>query len=137
MSRVALTLIGLALVAGPVAAQGPGPAAGGRPPFAGAEGREALRERMRTMSPEERRALRDQMRERRQNLTPEQRAQLQQRREERLAALPPERRAYVQQLQAERARLRAQVEAGQLDRRSAGQELRQWRQANRPPRPNG
>lgn len=60
------------------------------------------------------------MRQRFESLTPEQKAAF---------------KAYREAYRTERMSLRAQVKAGTLDRKSAAEQLKAWREANRPKRP--
>lgn len=118
--HVASTLLAAAIMLAPAAhAQRPG-GAGAR---AGAqERRTELRERLKAMSPEERKAAMDKAKERRET-----------RRESQREQLSPEQRAWAQARATESKRVREGVAAGTLTRESAAEQLRAWRKAN--PRP--
>jgi uncharacterized coiled-coil DUF342 family protein len=89
--------------------------------------RTELRERLRNMTPEQRQAFRDK--------TAERREQMQQRRQERFEQLDPAMQEWIRSLQAQRGELRGQVQAGTLDRRSAAEQLKAWRESNPRPTP--
>lgn len=118
--HVASTLLAAAIMLAPAAhAQRPG-GAGAR---AGAqERRTEMRERLKAMSPEERKAAMDKAKERRET-----------RRESQREPLSPEQRAWAQARATESRRVREGVAAGTLTRESAAEQLRAWRKAN--PRP--
>ena len=58
---------------------------------------------------------------------------------QRAASLSPEQKAalkaYSEAYRAERKSLSAQVKAGTLDKKSAAEQLKAWRKANRPKKP--
>ncbi len=90
----------------------------------------------------ERRDAMKRRQEQRLAMTPEQRAAARSRREARLSALPPERqeylrslRSYQQSLRLQVRELQAQVNAGTLTRDAMAQQLKAYRDANRPSRP--
>ncbi len=90
----------------------------------------------------ERREAMAQRRAARQAMTPEQRAAARTRAQERFNAMPPEQqqylrdqRAYSQGLREKSRELRAQVTAGTLTRDAMAEQLKAYRQANRPSRP--
>ena len=77
-------------------------------------------------------------------VTPEQRAAARARREARLSALPADQQAYLrglrtyqQGLKLQARELRAQVRAGTLTQDAMAQQLKAYRDANRPARPAG
>lgn len=77
-------------------------------------------------------------------MTPEQREAARAARRARIASMPPEQQQYLQalssyrqQLRAEARRLDGQVAAGTLTRDAMAQQLRAFRDANRPQRPAG
>lgn len=120
-----------ALSVAPLAAQ----AQSGTAPTAGAPRREPAAERREAM--QQRRAAM-------QAMTPEQRAAARSRAQERFNAMPPEQqqflrdqRAYSQGLREMSRDLRAQVTAGTLTRDAMAEQLKAYRQANRPARPEG
>jgi hypothetical protein len=93
---------------------------------------------------EQMRARRDAMQAERQAMTPEQREAARARREARFNALPPEQqqyardmRAYTQGLREKSRELRGQVSAGSLTREQMAEQLRAYRDANKPARPAG
>ena len=83
-------------------------------------GRQAMRQRLQSLTPQQRMA----MRQRLQSLAPQQRTALRQR---------------MQAARAERRRLAQGLRSGQLTRPQARAQLREWRRTNRlrPPRPGG
>lgn len=102
------------------------------------ERREAVRERMaERSSPEDRRGRRDAMRERLKGMSPEDRAALADRMRGRGGerARTPEQAAFAQALREKRRELRGAVTAGTLDRKTAAEQLRGWMTANRPAAP--
>ncbi len=123
--------LAIALSAAPFAAEAQSTTA----PTAGAPRREAASERREAMR---------QRQEARKAMTPEQRAETRARAQERFRALPPEQqqfvrdqRAYSQGLREKSRELRAQVTAGTLTRDAMAEQLKAYRQANRPARPAG
>ena len=58
---------------------------------------------------------------------------------QKFASLSPEQKAafkaYMEAYKAERMSLRDQVKAGTLDKKSAAEQLKAWREANRPKKP--
>lgn len=136
-------LIGVAAIAtfatgAPVGAQQGvpgGPPAGGRAQAAQAmrERRQAMADRARNMTPEQRRDARERMKARLDSLTPAQRDALKERRAHRRPADP----AYAKALHDERTALRDQVKAGTLDRHAAAEQLREWMKTHRPAAPGG
>ena len=122
--HVASTLLAAAIMLVPAAhAQRPG-GAGAR---AGAqERRTEMRERLKAMSPEERKAAMDKAKERRESRRESQR-------ESQREQLSPEQRAWARARATESRRVREGVAAGTLTRESAAEQLRAWRKAN--PRP--
>jgi hypothetical protein len=90
---------------------------------------------------------REKMQERREAakaMTPEQREAARARAQERFAAMPPEQqqflkdqRAYSQGLREKSRELRGQVESGAITREAMAEQLRAYRDANRPARPEG
>jgi len=118
--HVASTLLAAAIMLVPAAhAQRPG-GAGAR---AGAqERRTEMRERLKAMSPEERKAAMDKAKERRETQRETQREQL-----------SPAQRAWAQARATESRRVREGVAAGTLTREAAAEQLRAWHKAN--PRP--
>ncbi len=121
-----------ALSAAPIAAQAQSTTA---PTAAGAPRREQAAERREAM--QQRRAAR-------QAMTPEQRAAARTQAQERFNAMPPEQqqflrdqRAYSQGLREKSRELRTQVTAGTLTRDAMAEQLKAYRQANRPARPAG
>jgi hypothetical protein len=123
--------LAVALSAAPIAAEAQSTTA----PTAGAPRREAAAERREAMR---------QRQEARRAMTPEQRAEARARAQERFKALPPEQqqflrdqRAYSQGLREKARELRAQVTAGTLTRDAMAEQLKAYRQANRPARPAG
>ena len=129
----------LAAVAPAAAQQGVpgGTPAGGHAPAAQAmrERRQAMAERLRNMTPEQRQAARERMKARLDSLTPSQREALKERRANR--GHGPVDPAYAQALHDERKALRDQVKAGTLDRQAAAAQLREWMKAHRPAAPGG
>ncbi len=94
----------------------------------GAERREAMRQRrdaMKAMTPEQRAAARSQAQERFNAMPPEQQQ------------FKRDQRAYSQGLREKSLELRAQVAAGTLTRDAMAEQLKAYRQANRPSRPAG
>ncbi len=123
--------LALAISAAPIAVQAQSTTA----PTAGAPRREAASERREAMR---------QRQETRKAMTPEQRTEARARAQERFAALSPEQqqfvrdqRAYSQGLREKSRELRAQVTAGTLTRDAMAEQLKAYRQANRPARPAG
>ena len=102
------------------------------------ERREAVRERMAARSsPDDRRGRRDALRERLKGMSPEDRAsmadEMRGRGGERTRT--PEQVAFAQALREKRRELRGAVTAGTLDRKTAAEQLRGWMTANRPAAP--
>jgi hypothetical protein len=111
-----------------------GPPGGGRAQAAQAmrERRQAMAERLRNMTPEERQAARDRMKARLDSLTPAQRDAL---KERRAAGRSPVDPAYAQARRDELKSLRDQVKAGTLDRHAAAEQMREWLKTHRPAAP--
>ena len=147
MRLALIVVVAATLAATPLVAQGTGGSSGsgsrGRavaPANTGRERREAIRERMRTATPEERSAARDRMRDRRDALTPSQRDAMRNKSAE-VARRPrgaptAAQKEFAQSLREKRQALRADVATGKLDREAAAKELRAWVQQNRP-KPSG
>jgi hypothetical protein len=142
--RAALTIAAVALPS-IVTAQSGNPATGSTPPSReqAQARRDAMRERreqFKAMTPEERQAARAQMRERRENRGGA--AGARERRGARLDNMSPEQQQFMRDLQAYRTglrdkarELRGQVQAGTLTQDQMAQQLKAYRDANRPSRP--
>jgi hypothetical protein len=118
------------------------------PVMAHAQGASGARDGSRREQAMERRdaakARREASKERREAMTPEQRDAARARREARFNALPAEQqqfardmRAYTQGLREKSRDLRGQVTAGTLTRDAMAEQLRAYRDANKPARPAG
>lgn len=146
--RIALLAAMAAMAAFPLTAQGPGSGSGsgpgsrpGAPPAnAARERQQAVRDRMKNATPEERKAMAERLRARREAMTPEQReaarAAAGGARERPRAAPTPEGRDFAKALREKRRQLRDDVTAGKLDRKAAADELRLWIKDRRP-KPTG
>ena len=142
--RIALFVVAAAIAASPLVAQGPGSGSGSRPggPPANAarERQQAVRERMKNASPEERKAMAERLRTRREAMTPEQReaarANAGGARERPRGAPTQAQRDFAKAIGEKRRQLRDDVAAGKLDRKAAADELRAWIKDRRP-KPTG
>lgn len=128
MTRLALMLLAAVLTAAPLAlqAQGGTGASGATRREMAAERRDAMRQR----------------RDARAAMTPEQRTAARARREARISAMPADQqeylrnlRTYQQGLKLTARDLRTQVTAGSLSRDAMAQQLKAYRDTNRPARP--
>ena len=128
MTRLSLAILAVALAAAPLAlqAQGSTTASGATRRELAADRRDAMRLR----------------REARAAMTPEQRTAARARREARINAMPADQQEYVRNLRTYQQglkqtsrELRAQVTAGSLSRDAMAQQLKAYRDTNRPARP--
>lgn len=144
LAKLVAAAIVSVVVSVPVTAQGPGgglgPRTGGPTAGAARERQKAVRERLRTATPDERRALADRMKSRREGMTPDQREAARMNgagNRERPTAAPTEaQRDFARALRDKRRQLREDVAGGKVDRQAAADELRAWLRDRRP-KPSG